>query len=74
MSSLETSWPALRESFHRPLLRQPLHDREREIAMSIITNPSVEKETPNVFPIRLTAFAGLAAAAVLFVNAQSEPD
>src|SRR5207245_8753518 len=37
--------------------------------MSIMTNPSVEKETPNLFPIRLTAVAGLAAAAILFVNA-----
>ena len=37
--------------------------------MSIMTNPSLEKETPNVFPIRLTAIAGLAAAAILFVNA-----
>jgi hypothetical protein len=37
--------------------------------MSIMTNPSVERETPNLFPIRLTAVAGLAAAAILFVNA-----
>jgi len=37
--------------------------------MSIMTNPCVEKETANVFPIRLTAIAGLAAAAILFVNA-----
>src|SRR5437868_1607311 len=37
--------------------------------MSIMTNPSVEKETANVFPIRLTGIAGLAAAAILFVNA-----
>src|SRR5438552_13256185 len=37
--------------------------------MSIMTNPSVEQETPNLFPIRLTAVAGLATAAILFVNA-----
>ena len=37
--------------------------------MSIMTNPSVEKETPNLFPIRLMAVAGLAAAAILCVNA-----
>src|SRR3982074_2138372 len=37
--------------------------------MSIMTNPPLEKETPMVLPIRLTGIAGLAAAAILFVNA-----
>jgi hypothetical protein len=34
-----------------------------------MTGPSLERLTPTVFPIRLAAVAGLAAAAVLFVNA-----
>jgi hypothetical protein len=37
--------------------------------MSTMTSPSLERLTPTVFPIRLAAVMGLAAAAVLFVNA-----
>src|SRR5687768_13526858 len=37
--------------------------------MSTMTSPSLERLTPTVFPIRFAAVAGLAAAAILFVNA-----
>jgi hypothetical protein len=37
--------------------------------MSTMTSPSLERLTATVFPIRLAAVLGLAAAAVLFVNA-----
>ena len=38
-------------------------------AMSTVINPSLEEQTSALFPIRLAAVAGLAAAVVLFVNA-----
>jgi hypothetical protein len=34
-----------------------------------MNSPSLERQAPSLFPIRLTAVAGLASAAVLFVNA-----
>src|SRR5947208_16368330 len=34
-----------------------------------MTNRSLGKQTPSLFPIRLAAVTGLAAAAILFVNA-----
>jgi hypothetical protein len=37
--------------------------------MSTLINPSLEKQTLTLFPIRLAAVMGLAAAVVLFVNA-----
>ena len=37
--------------------------------MSSTNNPSLEREPPNLFPIRLAAVAGLGAAMILFVNA-----
>src|SRR5215212_11587522 len=37
--------------------------------MSTMTSPSPERLTLNLFPIRLAAVMGLAAAAVLFINA-----
>src|SRR4051794_23730921 len=37
--------------------------------MSTMTGPSLESPTPAVFPIRLAAVMGLAAAVVLFINA-----
>jgi hypothetical protein len=37
--------------------------------MSTMTSPSQERPTPTVFPIRLAAVMGLAAAVVLFINA-----
>src|SRR5215204_1384281 len=37
--------------------------------MSTMTSPSLERPTPAVFPIRLAAVMGLAAAVVLFINA-----
>jgi hypothetical protein len=37
--------------------------------MSTMTSPSVESPIPTLFPIRLAAVMGLAAAAVLFINA-----
>jgi hypothetical protein len=40
-----------------------------EIGMSTVTSPSLEIRTPALFPIRLAAVLGLAAATVLFVNA-----
>jgi hypothetical protein len=38
-------------------------------AMLTLANPSLEEQSPTLFPARLAAVTGLAAAAVLFVNA-----
>ena len=37
--------------------------------MPTVASPSLEKQTPTLFPVRLAAVAGLAAAVVLFLNA-----
>src|SRR2546423_4336278 len=56
--SIESTWG------HR---HSPTHNTSRKkIAMN---NRSLEKQVPSLFPIRLAAVTGLAAAAILFVNA-----
>jgi hypothetical protein len=52
----------------RSVRTEPALSRKKK-AMSTLINPSPEKQTLILFPIRLAAGMGLAAAAILFVNA-----
>jgi len=67
---MEYSWSRSDWEFlPQPFSRQTVTPSRKKKAMSTLTNPSLEKQTLALFPIRLAAITGLVAAVVLFVNA-----
>src|SRR3954467_2012838 len=69
-SCTDVTWPGTdRESLRQPSSRQTVTRSRKKAAMPTLTSPSLEGLPSPLFPIRLAAVMGLAAAAVLFVNA-----